>query len=79
MKWHLSAANFVRGIFICLLGFWSKYFLEQGIFVDVMMIGKVSFFFFWFSCFCHCGLFIFLKRGILVNCRISRAKVVYNY
>ena len=46
MKWHLSAANFVRGIFICLLGFWSKYFLEQGIFVDVMMIGKVSFFFF---------------------------------
>ena len=51
MKWHLSAANFVRGIFICLLGFWSKYFLEQGIFVDVMMIGKVSFFFFGFLVF----------------------------
>ena len=51
MKWHLSTANFVRGIFICLLGFWSKYFLEQGIFVDVMMIGKVSFFFFGFLVF----------------------------
>ena len=51
MKWRLGAANFVRGIFICLLGFWSKYFLEQGIFVDVMMIGKVSLFFFFFLVF----------------------------
>ena len=53
MKWHLGVANFCEGHLYLFVGILSKNFLEQGIFMDTMMIGHASF---WCCC---CFLFFY--------------------